>query len=126
MLDRGEHLFAVADVGDECRCFRTDFGDLFGDGVDAVRPHVDQGDVRAVAGQPQGDAAADSASASGDQGDLPVSSHSRCLLQTVGVDEHLHLRAGVQRLEALVDDVVEGIWRHPAGGVVAALRHQMR
>ena len=70
VVDRGEHLIAVADICDECRCFAADFGDLVGDGVDAVRVDVDQCDVGAVAGQPQRDTAADTAPAAGDQGDF--------------------------------------------------------
>src|SRR5689334_49674 len=45
-------------------------------------------------------------------------------VRSVRVDENFHLGAGVQRLESLVDDVVERDAGHPAGGVVAAVGHQ--
>ena len=106
MVDGREHLLAIADVGDECRCLRPYFGDLVGDGVDAVGPHVDECDVRTVAGQPQGDAAADPAAPAGDECDLSLEAHVSP--SDGGVDEDFHLLAGVQRLEPLVDDVVDG------------------
>ena len=50
--------------------FEPSSADLVGYGVDAVGPDVDEGDVGAVAGQPQRYTAADAPAAAGDHGDL--------------------------------------------------------
>ena len=75
MVHGGEHLRAVADIGNESRCLAADLGYLTGDALDAVGPGVHQCHRRTVAGQAQRDATADTACRTGHQRNPALESH---------------------------------------------------
>lgn len=95
MLDGGEHLLAVAYVGHECCCLRTDLGDLASDRVDTVGQYVDQRDGGAVTREPQRYPPSDAAGGSGDERRLAFQWECHDSLPSLDrrVDEHLHLGA---------------------------------